>query len=328
MYFNTDAARAEGAGHRQAAQAGRGARRTMRSTRDLGHADPADAARADGRAGPSRARMASSSGSGTTCWATSRSRTERWRRFNDYYINCMRSVDMQIASAARASSMRSAWPIARSSSSPPTTARWAARTACTARGRSPTRRASTCRCMIVAPGRARAGRICRALTGHIDLVPTLLAMAGVMPASGSGEIAGRDLPGQGPDAGARRRRARPVCMPCARACCSPTAASSTNDAELVAVAGEAKAAGKNPQETMKAQGFQPDLRKRGSLRTRVRRPLQVHPLLLAARAQPPGDLDELYRANDVELFDLADRSGRRRATWRPTARRTRRWSRR
>jgi hypothetical protein len=36
---------------------------------------------------------------------------------------------------------------------------------------------------------------------------------------------------------------------------------------LFAVAGEAIAAGKNPQESMKASGYAPDLKKRGSVRT-------------------------------------------------------------
>src|SRR5262249_60740123 len=41
----------------------------------------------------------------------------------------------------------------------------------------------------------RGGQQCRALTAHIDIAPTLLAMAGVSAGRG-GEIAGRALPGK------------------------------------------------------------------------------------------------------------------------------------
>ena len=41
----------------------------------------------------------------------------------------------------------------------------------------------------------RGGQDCQALSGHIDVVPTLLAMAGVGPGK-SGELARRTLPGK------------------------------------------------------------------------------------------------------------------------------------
>src|SRR5262249_59477838 len=41
----------------------------------------------------------------------------------------------------------------------------------------------------------KGGQSCSALTSHIDIVPTLLAMAGVSD-SRRGEFAGRDLPGK------------------------------------------------------------------------------------------------------------------------------------
>ena len=41
----------------------------------------------------------------------------------------------------------------------------------------------------------KGGQDCRALTGHIDITPTLLALAGI-DATKRTEIAGRDLPGK------------------------------------------------------------------------------------------------------------------------------------
>src|SRR5262249_57229536 len=41
----------------------------------------------------------------------------------------------------------------------------------------------------------RGGQDCRVLTGHVDIVPTLLSLAGVTPGR-IGEVAGRELPGK------------------------------------------------------------------------------------------------------------------------------------
>src|SRR5512144_3021575 len=41
----------------------------------------------------------------------------------------------------------------------------------------------------------QGGQSCKALTSHIDVVPTLLSLAGVS-SSAKGEFAGRDLPGK------------------------------------------------------------------------------------------------------------------------------------
>ena len=102
---------------------------------------------------------------------------------------------------------------------------------------------------------------CRALTSHIDIVPTILAFAGVSD-SRKGELAGRDLPGKnlmpvlGIPASADLHAARDGVL-------FTYSGLVANDAELIAVAGEAIANGKSPLETMKASGYQPNL-KRGA----------------------------------------------------------------
>jgi arylsulfatase len=77
-----------------------------------------------------------------------------------------------------------------------------------------------------------------------------------------------------------------------------------NDAELIAVAGEAIAAGKNPRESMKAKGFKPDLKKRGSVRTVFDGRYKFSRYFSPVDRNKPGNLEELYKVNDVELFDL------------------------
>src|SRR5262249_28720032 len=78
----------------------------------------------------------------------------------------------------------------------------------------------------------------------------------------------------------------------------------TNDAGLIEVAGEAIAAGKNPKESMKASGFTPDLKKRGNVRTVFDGRYKFSRYFAPVERNKPGSIDDLYQANDVELFDL------------------------
>ena len=138
-------------------------------------------------------------------------------------------------------------------------------------------------------------------------MPTLLSIAGASVGR-RGELAGRDLPGKdltpvlGNPASAGLNAAREGVLFTYSALC-------TNDAGLFAVAGEAIAAGKNPQESMKASGFTPDLKKRGSVRTVFDGRYKFSRYFAPVERNKPNTLAELYQANDVELFDLqTDRS--------------------
>jgi arylsulfatase len=64
------------------------------------------------------------------------------------------------------------------------------------------------------------------------------------------------------------------------------------------------AEGKNPQELMKASGFTPDMKKRGSLRTVFDGRYKLSRYFAPVERNRPRDSAELYKANDVELFDL------------------------
>jgi arylsulfatase len=78
---------------------------------------------------------------------------------------------------------------------------------------------------------------------------------------------------------------------------------------LYAVAGEAVAAGKDPREALKSSGFKPDLKKRGSVRTVFDGRYKFSRYFAPVDRNKPDNLAELYKANDVELFDLqTDRS--------------------
>jgi arylsulfatase len=78
----------------------------------------------------------------------------------------------------------------------------------------------------------------------------------------------------------------------------------TNDSEIVRIIADAKAAGRDPKAAMKEAGYRPDLKKRGSLRTVFDGRHKFTRYFAPVDRNSPRDLDELYRWNDVELFDL------------------------
>lgn len=223
----------------------------------------------------------------------------RWKRFADYYFNCIRLVDRQVEALLRELDaldlMRSVFVVFTSDHGEMGGAHGL-------RGKGPFayEEAIHLPLHVVHPD-VRGGQDCRALTGHIDLVPSLLALAGVGPER-SGELAGRELPGKdiGPalvdpghaDLHALREGVRFTYSGLA-----------TNDSEVTRIASEAKAAGRDPKAALRAIGYRPDLTKRGSLRTVFDGRYKFSRYFAPAERNRLRDLDELYRRSDVELFD-------------------------
>jgi arylsulfatase A-like enzyme len=118
---------------------------------------------------------------------------ERWRRFNDYHINCTRGVDAQIA---RVLNELDDLGLTDGTIVVYTTDHGEAAGAHGMRGKGPFayQEAIHLPFYMVHPD-VDGGQDCRALSSHIDMVPTLLSLAGV-PAGAVGELAGRDLPGK------------------------------------------------------------------------------------------------------------------------------------
>jgi arylsulfatase A-like enzyme len=78
----------------------------------------------------------------------------------------------------------------------------------------------------------------------------------------------------------------------------------TNDSTLLKVAGEAIAANRSPKEEMAKAGYKPDLRKRGSVRTVFDGRYKFSRYFGPVERNRPATIDDLYKANDVEIFDL------------------------
>jgi arylsulfatase A-like enzyme len=230
---------------------------------------------------------------------------DRWRRFNDFYINSIRSVDAQVA---RLLSELDALGLSDNTIIVFTSDHGEMGGAHGLHGKGPFAYEETTHLpMYVVHPDVKGGQDCSALTGHIDFVPTLLAMAGVGP-GGSGELAGRTLPG---------KDITPVLS-------NPGAADlhavrdgilftysglGTNDSNLWREVDEAKIAGKNPKLYLLKQGFIPDMKKRGSLRMAFDGRYKFTRYFSPRERNRPTTLDNLYAKNDVELFDLANDPG-------------------
>jgi arylsulfatase len=225
---------------------------------------------------------------------------ERWRRFNDFYINSLRTMDLQIAAIL---GELDALGLADRTIVVFTSDHGEAAGAHGLHGKGPFAYEEGIHIpLMISHPDVAGGQSCKALSSHIDMVPTLLGMAGVTD-SQKGEFAGRELPG---------KNLMPVLGNAASAGVSAAregvlftySGLVTNDADLIAVAGQAIASGKSPREAMKASGFQPNLRKRGSLRTVFDGRYKFTRYFAPVERNRPDNLEELYETNDVELFDL------------------------
>jgi arylsulfatase len=225
---------------------------------------------------------------------------ERWNRFTDYYLNCLGALDRQLE-ALQAELDRLG--LSRDTIVVFTSDHGEMGGAHGLRGKGPFAYEESIHVplQVVHPD-VRGGRSCDALTSHLDLVPTLLSMAGV-PAGRVGELAGRELPG---------RSIAPVLDAPSQAGVHAVrdhvlftySGIATNDSEVTRIIADARASGRDPKAAVKAAGYRPDLKKRGSLRSVFDGRHKFTRYFSPIERNAPRDLDELYRNNDVELFDL------------------------
>jgi len=229
----------------------------------------------------------------------------RWKRFNDYYINCIRNVDQQLeAMLAELDAL---------GLSDRTIVVFTADHGEMAgshglRGKGPFAYAETNHLpfTVVHPD-VSGGQSCRALSSHIDLVPTLLSFAGVKP-DRAGDLAGRALPGKdlAPLLAGPGTQAVDAARPATLFTYSGLA---SNDAGVFDFAAKAVLAGKDPKEEAKRQGFRPDLKKRGHVRSAFDGRYRFTRYFSPLDHNSPATLDDLFKWNDVELYDLQSDPG-------------------
>lgn len=224
---------------------------------------------------------------------------ERWQRFNNFYINSIRAVDAQLASML---AELDALGMTDNTIIIYTADHGEAGGAHGLRGKGPFAYKETFHVpLYVVHPDVRGGQTCGALTSHIDIAPSLLAMAGANTTRTS-EIAGRDLPGRNMasllnaprDAGVNTLRESALFTYSGLA---------TNDSDLIALIANAKAMGKNPKDEMAATGFRPNLKKRGTVRSMFDGRYLFSRYFSPTEHHRPENLDELYLYNDLELYD-------------------------
>jgi arylsulfatase A-like enzyme len=229
----------------------------------------------------------------------------RWKRFNDYYINCIRNVDRSLAALL---AELEALQLDENTIVVFTADHGEMAGAHGLRGKGPFAYGeSTHLPLHVVHPDVAGGQQCKSLSGHIDLVPTLLAMAGVKP-DRAGELAGRALPGKdlSPLLGNPGSQPLDAARPATLFTYSGLA---SNDAGVFDFAAKTVMAGKDPKEEAKKQGFRPDLKKRGHVRSAFDGRYRFTRYFAPVDHNSPTNLDELFKWNDVELYDLQSDAG-------------------
>ncbi len=224
----------------------------------------------------------------------------RWDRFSDFYFNSLRSVDAQLM---RLLTELDQLGLADNTVIVFTSDHGEMGGAHGLRGKGPFayQEAIHLPLLVVHPD-VQGGQHCSALTSHIDLVPTLLSLAGASPTQAA-ELAGRELPGRDFSTVMTRPGAAKT-ADVREGALFTYSGIATNDSEMTRIVSEAIASGKPPKEAVKASGYRPDLKKRGSLRTVFDGRYKLTRYFAPIERNTPRTVDELYRWNDVELFDL------------------------
>jgi arylsulfatase A-like enzyme len=227
---------------------------------------------------------------------------ERWRRFNDFYVNSIRAVDLKLT---RLLNELDALGIAERTIVVFTADHGEMAGAHGLRNKGPFAYEENIHVpfYIVHPD-VRGGQTSRALTAHIDVAPTLLAMAGVSAGQAS-EFAGRELPGK--DLSQLLSQPGSASVHALRGSILFTYSGLVlNDSNVLVAIAQAMAAGENPKDpaTLAKRGIKPDLKKRGTIRTVYDGRHKFSRYFAPVERNRPTTLDELYANNDVELFDL------------------------
>jgi arylsulfatase len=227
---------------------------------------------------------------------------ERWRRFNDFYVNSLRAVDLNLA---RLLGELDALGLTEKTIVVYTADHGEMAGAHGLRNKGPFAYDENIHVpFYITHPDIRGGQKSRALTSHIDVAPTLLALAGAN-AEQTSDFAGRELPGKdmttalADPAGADLHALRESVL-------FTYSGLVLNDGAVLESVADVIAAGENPRDpaTLARRGIKPDLRKRGTIRTVYDGRHKFSRYFAPIERNEPASLDQLYAHNDVELFDI------------------------
>jgi len=225
----------------------------------------------------------------------------RWRRRHNYYLNCLRDVDRNIGlvlAELEASGMADRTIIVLTADHGDMDGAHKLH----AKGAVAYREQNNVPLVVVHPSHP-GGRQCRAVTSHVDLAPTLLALTGIGEARA--KAIGKDLPGKdfsgllaAPD-----RAGETSVRDGALFCYNMLA---YLDGDFLYKAVEHLNRGGKPAD-IKASGLAPDLGKRGAVRSVYDGRYVFARYFSPKQHNRPTTMEALQRLNDLELYDtLAD----------------------
>jgi arylsulfatase len=222
----------------------------------------------------------------------------RWRRRHNYYLNCLRDVDRNIAAVLAeldASGLADRTIVILTSDHGDMDGAHQLH----AKGAVVYREQNNVPLVVVHPAHA-GGKTCRAVTSHLDIAPTVVGLAGVPPDRRSGIVKG--LPGKDLS-GLLADPERAGLDAVHEGTLFAYNMFAYLDAEFLSKAVAHLRAGGNPRQ-LKSSGVRPDMRKRGAVRSVFDGRHVFARYFSPKQHNRPSTLEDLYRLNDVELFDV------------------------
>ncbi|MBP0639332.1 sulfatase-like hydrolase/transferase [Cupriavidus sp. AcVe19-6a] len=222
----------------------------------------------------------------------------RWRRRHNYYLNCMRDVDRNIASVLAeldAAGLTDKTIVILTSDHGDMDGAHQLH----AKGAVSYREQNNVPLIISHPA-YQGGKQCRAVTSHLDIAPTLVAMTGVddnKRATLVKGLAGKDFSGL---LNAPEKADAKAIRDGALFCYNMLA---YIDGDFLYQAVDYLQKGGKPDQ-FKSTGIRPDLMKRGAVRSVFDGRYTFARYFSPKQHNRPGTLEELNRFNDVELYDL------------------------
>lgn len=222
----------------------------------------------------------------------------RWRRRHNYYLNCLRDVDRNIATVLAeldASGMADRTIIILTADHGDLDGAHQLH----AKGAAAYREQNHVPLIIAHPAYG-GGRQCRAVTSHLDLAPSLVRFTGVSDDQWTKIV--RGLPGKDLS-GLLANPERAGVQAVREAALFNYNMFAYLDGDFLYKAVEHLHAGGKPAD-LKAAGIVPDMTKRGAVRSLFDGRYTFARYFSPKQHNRPATLEDLYRFNDVELYDL------------------------
>ena len=221
---------------------------------------------------------------------------ERWKRLNNYYFNCLQDVDrnlVDILDELDALGITDNTVIIFTADH----GELAGAHGLTGKGATAYQEQNNVPFIIAHPAHP-GNKQCKAVTSHVDIATTLIGIAGGAPGS-SGDLPGVDIstvldnPEAAPTNALREGALFNFNM------------FAFVDQDFMVNIGDYLASGKPPADLTK-QGFKPNLKKRGAIRSICDGRYKLARYFSPLEHHVPKTIEQLFASNDVELYDLAE----------------------